>query len=137
MLRLAEVKKMVKYALVGGLNTGVDFAVFCVLVYGAGFVSIWAQVLSYGTGLINSYLLNRRWTFQVKGQRSAAELGRFFVINILSFLTATAVLLGLEEWGISSAWAKIASVVFALAVNYTGYRMWVFPGMEKQGKRAS
>lgn len=137
MLRIAEGKKMVKYALVGGLNTGVDFAVFCILVYAAGMVSVWAQVLSYGAAVINSYLLNRSWTFQVKEPRRSAELARFIIINILSFGIATAVLLGLEEWGMESAWAKIASVAFSLVVNYLGYRLWVFSGMEKQGRRAS
>ncbi|WP_373230238.1 GtrA family protein [Cohnella sp.] len=126
MLRLAEGKRMVKYALVGGLNTGVDFAVFCVLVYGAGMASIWAQVLSYGAGLINSYMWNRSWTFQVKRQHKAGEIIRFLGVNLLSFAAATAMLLGLEQWGTGSVTAKAVSAALSLAVNYAGYRIWVF-----------
>jgi putative flippase GtrA len=137
MLRLSEGRKMAKYALVGGLNTGVDFAVFCALVYALGMATIWAQAISYGAGLINSYLLNRYWTFQVKDRQSMAELLRFILINALSFIAATAVLLGLEQWGMESSWAKIASVGCSLAVNYAGYRIWVFRGMELHGKRAN
>lgn len=137
MLRIAEGKRMVKYALVGGLNTGVDFAVFCVMVYGVGMVTIWAQVLSYSAGLLNSYLLNRKWTFQAKEQRRALEMLRFVIINILSFGAATILLLGLEKWGTGSAFAKIASVALSFVVNYLGYRLWVFTGMEKQGERAN
>jgi putative flippase GtrA len=139
MLRLSEGIKMVKYAIVGGLNTGVDFAIFCLLVYGAGLGSIGAQTISFLAGMANSYLLNRYWTFQVKGKRSMTELTRFILINVLSFAVATAVLLGLEQWGTESALAKIASIVFSLAVNYAGYRLWVFPGterMEQSGNRA-
>lgn len=137
MLRISEGKKLAKYALVGGLNTGVDFAVFCILVYGVGMSSIWAQALSYTSGVVNSYLLNRYWTFKVKEKMSVAEILRFSIINVISFGAATAVLLGLEQWGVSSAIAKIASVAFSLAVNYIGYRIWVFStGMEQSGKRA-
>jgi putative flippase GtrA len=137
MLHISEGKRLAKYALVGGLNTGVDFAVFCILVYGVGMASIWAQVISYVTGVANSYLLNRYWTFQVKGKTSLTELLRFIIINVISFGAATTVLLGLEQWGLSSAIAKIVSVAFSLAVNYIGYRVWVFgKGMEQHGKRA-
>lgn len=128
---------MVKYAFVGGLNTGVDFAVFCILVYGVSMGLIWAQVIAYSTGLINSYLLNRKWTFQAQGRHNMGELIRFIIINILSFGTATALLLGLEQWGMESAWAKIGSIGCSLIVNYIGYRLWVFAGMEKHGERAN
>ncbi|RKP56149.1 GtrA family protein [Cohnella endophytica] len=136
MLRLSEGKKLAKYALVGGLNTGVDFAVFCTLVYAVGMGSFGAQTISYVAGVVNSYLLNRYWTFQVKGKKSMAELARFILINVLSFAAATAVLLGLEWFGMESAFAKIGSVFCSLAVNYAGYRLWVFQGMEQPGKRA-
>lgn len=133
MLRLSEGKKLAKYALVGGLNTGVDFAVFCTLVYAVGMASFGAQTISYIAGVVNSYLLNRYWTFQVKGKKSASELVRFLFINLLSFAASTGVLLGLEQFGVESAFAKIASVFFSLAVNYAGYRLWVFQGMEQRG----
>lgn len=135
MLRSAEGRKLAKFALVGGLNTGVDFAVFCLLVYGAGMISIGAQILSYGAGLLNSYLWNRRWTFGVKKHHKAGEVLRFITVNLFSFAAATALLLALEQWGIASALAKALSVVMSLAINYVGYRLWVFR-MEHQGNRA-
>jgi len=127
---------MAKYALVGGLNTGVDFAVFVALVYGFGMGSVWAQCAAYFAGMANSYYWNRKWTFRTKGKMNAPELVRFAVINAASFVAATAVLLTLEHWGAQPAIAKIASIVCSLIVNYAGYRLWVFRGMESAGKRA-
>jgi len=132
MLRLSEGLKMARYALVGALNTGVDFAVFCALVYGFGAPSVGAQAASYLAGVVNSYLLNRYWTFQVKGKQSAAEMARFIAVNVASFAAATAVLLGLEYGGLESAAAKAISVGVSLAVNYTGYRLWVFSGKQRE-----
>ncbi|WP_239618718.1 GtrA family protein [Cohnella mopanensis] len=137
MLRLSESKRLAKFAIVGGLNTGVDFAVFCALVYGLGFGSFWAQAISYLVGVANSYLLNRYWTFQVKEKQSAAELVRFIVINLLSFGASTLVLLSLESWGTEPALAKMISVVCSLAVNYIGYRLWVFRAQEKRSEVTS
>ncbi|KIL36145.1 hypothetical protein SD71_09275 [Cohnella kolymensis] len=134
MLRSAEGRKLAKFALVGGLNTGVDFAVFCLLVYGAGMISIGAQILSYAAGLLNSYLLNRRWTFGVKKEHKFGEVMRFIVVNLFSFGAATGVLLAMEQW-LGSAAAKAVSVVISMAVNFVGYRVWVFR-MEHQGNRA-
>ncbi|XID95769.1 GtrA family protein [Paenibacillaceae bacterium WGS1546] len=137
MLRLTEGFKMAKYAIVGGLNTGVDFAVFCLLVYGFGAGTAWAQAASYLAGTANSYVMNRYWTFRVKEKRSAAELLRFVAINVLSFGAATAVLLGLAYGGTEAALAKAVSVVCSLAVNYAGYRLWVFSGTEGRKSRAN
>ncbi|MFC4597017.1 GtrA family protein [Cohnella hongkongensis] len=128
MLRLSEGIKVAKYALVGGVNTGVDFAVFCALVYGLGVPSAGAQAASYAAGVANSYLLNRYWTFRVRGKRSAAEMLRFVLVNAASFAAATAALLGLERGGVESAIAKAISVAVSLGVNYAGYRLWVFGG---------
>ncbi|OXS52206.1 hypothetical protein B1A99_34815 [Cohnella sp. CIP 111063] len=132
MLRLSEGLKMAKYALVGGLNTGVDFAVFCALVYGLGFPSAGAQAVSYLAGTVNSYLLNRYWTFRVRNKMSAAEMVRFVLVNAASFAAATAVLLALEHAGLEAAAAKAVSVFVSLAVNYAGYRLWVFGGKQRQ-----
>ncbi|WP_256759815.1 GtrA family protein [Cohnella sp. WQ 127256] len=137
MLRLSEGKRMAKYTLVGGLNTGVDFAIFCLLVYGLSMGSIGAQLISYLAGVVNSYLLNRYWTFQVKSKRSMTELIRFILVNVLSFAAATLVLLSLEQWGVETAFAKIVSIFCSLVVNYAGYRLWVFKGMNQQGNQAS
>jgi len=126
MLRLAELKRMAKYGLVGVMNTGVDFAVFCALVYGAGLASIGAQVISYGAGLANSYFWNRWWTFRSANRRQAGEVAKFIFVNACSFGAATAVLLAMEQMGAGAAVAKAFSVVVALVVNYFGYRLWVF-----------
>jgi len=120
--------KMAKFALVGIVNTGVDFAIFVLLVYALGVPAWLAQIVSYGGGVANSFWLNRRWTFRAAGSGSHwQEALRFAAVNGASFAAATAVLLGLHE---GLAWsplaAKVVSVFFATAVNYAGSRYWVF-----------
>lgn len=137
MLTRSEITRVAKYALIGVMNTGVDYAVFCVLVYAAGLGSAWAQTISYGTAIANSYLLNRVWTFQVKKRRQIGDIVRFIVVNVLSFAAATTVLLGLEQAGLEAAIAKAFSVGVSLVVNYAGYKFWVFRAEPKSGKTGS
>ena len=126
---------MAKFALVGMLNTGVDFAVFIVLVYGLGIAALGAQIASYLCGVANSYWLNRRWTFRAPGRGGWREMLRFLALNGASFAAATAVLLMLKQGlGWPSYAAKIVSILFSTAVNYAGSRYWVF-GIARSGNR--
>jgi putative flippase GtrA len=128
--------QMAKFALVGLLNTSVDFAIFLVFVYGIGIATLPAQIVSFGGGVVNSYWWNRKWTFQAAGGVRFDEMLRFAVLNGLSFTAATAVLLLLVqrlEW--NEAAAKALSVFFSTAVNYAGSRYWVFR-MERRHNRA-
>ena len=76
MERKNEAKKtiwqMVKFAIVGVLNTLVDFAVFQALNLLLGWVYV-AQVIGYSCGIINSYLWNSNWTFREQRTRSVGR----------------------------------------------------------------
>lgn len=135
MLKRSEMTRMAKYALVGVMNTGVDFAVFCALVYAAELGSALAQTISYGTAIANSYVWNRVWTFQVKERQQIGDIARFAVVNLLSFAASTGALLGLEQAGLEAAIAKICSVGVSLAVNYAGYKLWVFRSERRLSNR--
>ena len=56
------IHQVLKFAVVGVLNTLVDFAVFQTLNLTLGWVYA-AQVAGYTFGVINSYLWNSNWTF--------------------------------------------------------------------------
>ncbi|KMY57273.1 membrane protein [Geobacillus stearothermophilus] len=118
-----------RFGLVGVSNTAVDFAVFFLLT-AAGAKAAVAQAVAYGAGMANSYIWNRRWTFQVKRKANIKEVLRFLVVNGLSFGASLAVLLAAERF--ASLWlAKLAATIAGMAVNFIGSRYWVFVEMEK------
>lgn len=131
-----EKMRMAKFVLVGLLNTGVDFAIFVAMVYGLSVSSAWAQLVSYSVGVVNSYVWNRKWTFQASGMGSLRDMIRFVALTGSSFAAATALLLGLEHGlGWPPILAKTASIFVSVAVNYTGSRFWVFR-VSSRGERA-
>lgn len=59
---------LIKFALVGVVNTLIDFAVYALLTT-IGVNYILAQWISYSAGILNSYVMNRKWTFEKKEKR--------------------------------------------------------------------
>ena len=61
-------KPIIRFGCVGGLNTIVDFGVFILLnsLFGVNYVV--SQILSYSSGTLNSYFLNKFWKFPASYQ---------------------------------------------------------------------
>ena len=118
--------EFMRFCLVGAVNTGVDFTVFAVL-SNLGVLMLVAQCVSYTCGVLNSFLLNRTWTFRGYGQ-SPGQLIRFLALN-LGTLTITYGLL--VYFHTSLAWpllvCKLLATAASLGVNYLGSRLWIFP----------
>lgn len=156
MARNEEAKKtlwqIVKFAIVGVLNTAVDFAVFQTLNLTLGWVYA-AQVLGYTAGVINSYLWNSNWTFREQRTRSFREIALFLLVNLASLGVSLGMIWLLrEKAGITNAWVagwmpkalagfikgdtvcKLIATVVAIAVNYVGNRLFVFKSKPQSGE---
>nr|WP_052759573.1 GtrA family protein [Paenibacillus sp. DMB20] len=71
-------RSFIVFGLVGVLNTGIDVAVFSLLTW---WQLPWlaAQIAGYGCGVLNSFLMNRKWTFKQRGP-FAKGLLRFLLL---------------------------------------------------------
>ena len=137
-----------KFALVGVINTLLDYVLFFVFFSLCGFDKNIAQILATAIAMTNSYLVNRYWTFQKTGTVKGQEIIRFIVVNILSLMTTLLFLNLFYDWlalhklanrllSLSSIpfvldgdWAvmfcKVLVMPFSLGVNFLGNRLWVF-----------
>jgi putative flippase GtrA len=132
--------QFIKFGLVGVMNTAVDFIVYTLLMV-AGVHYLAAQVVSYAAGTVNSYVVNKLWTFN-KGKEGGqtgkaapltanrAEFVRFAVLNAGTLLLSLALLYllksGLE---LPALLAKLLVTVVTVMVNYIGSKLWVFRKM--------
>ncbi|MCL6596622.1 MAG: GtrA family protein [Firmicutes bacterium] len=124
---------------VGALNTAVDLALFALLSRALAVPYLIAQVVSYGAGAADSYLLNRAVTFRRCGRPPAMEAVRFALVNAASLLAATAVLFVAHGLGgLALLPAKALATGAGALLNYGGNRSWVFgpaPGAPPPGGR--
>lgn len=133
-----------KFVLVGGLNFLIDLGILNLLIFLTGIAAGWLYSLfkgiSFIVAVINSYFLNKFWTFRrgTAGQ-SAGKIGKEF----LSFLIVSLIGIGLNnliaslivnwlgpQWGLSEElWANIGAVTAAFLAmfwNFIGYKFIVF-----------
>jgi putative flippase GtrA len=123
---LPTVRQFVKYGLVGASNTIVNFVVYSIGVT-IGIDYLVALVLGYAVGSLNSYILNRHWTFRARHIAHATAGSRFALVTVC----AIAVNLGLlyvfvHHLGISKIPAQAILTVPLLAVTFPINRWWSF-----------
>jgi putative flippase GtrA len=117
---------MLRFGLVGVVNTGVDFLVFVLLFYGLAWPLLVANTLGYLAGLANSYVLNSRWTFGDRvGGRVPARPLLYACLNgvglLLANLAVAALALFLPAW-----LAKVGAIAVTFTWNYWSSDRLVF-----------
>jgi len=118
--------QVLRFGLVGVLNTGVTYALY----FGLLMLSLRAGLawfMAYVAGMAVSLALNTRWTFGQRERLSAWQVGRFVAVNVAALLVSTA-LVALMADGLR--WNKQLSGVlatpFSMAINYLGNRWFVY-----------
>ncbi|WMT41672.1 GtrA family protein [Paenibacillus sp. D2_2] len=120
-----SLRSFIIFGLVGIVNTGVDVGVFALLTW---WQLPWliAQVFAYGCGVMNSFLMNRKWTFKQQGALTKGLL-RFVLLNLVTLgVTSACMLLMHEQLGVSLWISKGAATLLGVVLNFVGSRWWVF-----------
>lgn len=128
-LNWQEIKRIIKFGITGAANTLVDYLVFTILTVWLGFQPYSAQVCSYSAGTLNSYLLNRSWTFKSKERFFSVQMVKFLAANLLVMGISVLSLKCLIEWmGLPVLLAKLFNTGVTLVLNFLLSRLWVFKG---------
>jgi len=152
-------KQVGKFTIVGIINTLIDVAVlnFLVLIlnfkykiYIFGFSYLVANIISVTVAMVNSYLLNKYWTFKSGGKRNlVAEIVKFFFITILGMYVIHQIVFNFFNsywlWPtlqiinlfhlikithldnfITLNFAKLLAILVSMIWNFLFYKFWVF-----------
>jgi putative flippase GtrA len=92
-------KQLIKFVIVGVLNTILGYSVIFGCMYLLGMDPVISNVVGYLIGLMLSYTLNRKVTFQ-STSKSKSELVRFLVVFLIAYFANLAVLMVLIKVGI-------------------------------------
>ncbi len=121
------IRQFLRFAVVGVANTGVDFIIFSIVHGIYGIHPIFSQVISYSCGVLNSYILNRLWTFRVRNRARIKEFLSFLAINLLSLGTSIVIIyILIDLWFLNVYLAKGAATMIALVINFIGSKLFVF-----------
>ena len=140
-----EVKRFVKFAMVGAAGTVTDFVILNLLVQLAGFPLALANTVSFTTAVFQNFILNRYWTFPESRERHASgQLLQFAMVSIVGYALSQFVFLTLNhlwvsywitEFGdhmgtiVSYNLAKLFAIGVVLFWNFTANRLWTYRGL--------
>jgi len=126
---IKKYKRLIRFSIVGVINTAVDFMIFILLNKFIGVYYLFSQIAGYTGGIINSFILNKIWTFDNKNitKKTPQQLAQFILINLVSLSVS---LIGMKMFvsslSISVIISKVMVTVLSQVINYMGYKFWVF-----------
>lgn len=126
-----EFIRLVKFNIVGVMNTSIDFVVFYILTTFISFSVVPAQIIAYSMGVINSYFMNRFWTFNVKGDHSKKQFLLFILVNLFALSVSTILIYFLAKMIAQVMIAKVLVTVVVMVINYLGQRYIIFNDKEE------
>ena len=121
------VSQLIRFLLVGVVNTAIQYVVFVVLYEVVGINYLLASIAGYCLGVLNSYLLNRRWTFASGNARILPEAVRFTTVNLLALGANTGLLFVLvSTQSIRPRIAQLWAITASVSVNFILNKTWTF-----------
>jgi len=154
------IKQFGKFGAVGIVSTFIDFLILNVLVGMGislgflifGYKMIGANIIAVSVAMINSYFLNKYWTFESKEKKNIGyEILKFVFITVIGMLVIHQIAfnffytywlepvnlainisktIGLakifSDSFITLNFAKAIAILFSLTWNFIGYKIWVF-----------
>jgi putative flippase GtrA len=122
-------KSFIRFGVVGCINTGVDFLTFTILYSLLGFDKLLCQTGGYSVGVINSFILNKLWTFKEQKSKSntAVQFINFACVNVISLgISLLGIYLLSSKGKINVYVSKVIVTVFLQVFNYLVYKCFIF-----------
>lgn len=126
-MALPRLPEIGRFAVVGVVNLGIDLIIFSVALYVFGVHLLIANTIAYSVATINSYLMNKFWTFAGKSapEVSTEEFVRFVMFNLAGLLLSNATIYVFAKF-IPPIVAKLGAVGVTFVWNYLTIRRFVF-----------
>jgi putative flippase GtrA len=131
--------QFIRFGLVGFANTLIDFGILNLLLFFADYPAGPGLVLCNSTAFffasINSYMINKNWTFSDRRSGTVSHFGLFMVVTIAGLAINSGILYLLTLPAIPPAafpealWINIAKLMATAASmlwNFCSYRWFVF-----------
>ena len=119
-------RQFFKYGIVGVVNTLITLAAIFILMEFIGVHYVAANAVGYILGFINSFIMNKIWTFESKGNTSK-EILSFVLIFLVSYAFQLLLLILIKEKiGISAEIAQVVAMIFYTIISFIGNKSFTF-----------
>ena len=126
--------KKVRFLIVGGANTLIDFGVLFAL-KALGLPAINANIISTTAAFCFSFFANKKYTFKATGSNLKREIALFIIVTLFALWVLQTIVIKIVQTSLASSGlddqlilfiAKILATGVTLVWNYTFYSRLVF-----------
>jgi putative flippase GtrA len=130
--------QMIRFGMVGTLNTLIDVITLNILLllfptHNANLLLVY-NTLAFTFGAMNSFFLNKHWTFKLKRTVNSGEVLRFAIMTFMSiacndiivWLTAKLLHPLISNTIVWANVSKLSAIIVTFLISYFGMRLWVF-----------
>ncbi len=125
----------IRFMMVGVLNTLVDIVVYFMLTRFTGYFDhhiLITRIISFLSGSVCSFILNRIWTFEKRDKIQGWELLKFYVTVGMSLLIGLfSMQFFIKAFHLYDLIALAISIIFTFIWNFTISKFWVFKKKEE------
>jgi putative flippase GtrA len=129
----AEVRRFVRFGVVGSIGAVVDFSVLNLCIQLLSMEKWLANTYSFSAAVVSNFTWNRLWTFPESRQEALfPQLGQFALVNLVGYGINQAIFLSLDRYvfGAWDVWGYNLSKAIAIGVvlfwNYGVNRIWTY-----------
>jgi len=122
-----DLKKFIKFGITGVINTLIDLLIYAFLCEIIILDPKISKIISQTIAIINSYIVNKNWTFQKRKNYNRSEIFKFLIINGGSLaLNYLGMYIFYDNLGLNKYLCLIPIAIITIAINYFGNKLFVF-----------
>ena len=111
-------RNLILYGIIGSCTATLDFLIFTALTQGLNIYYIVANIISCSTGILCSFLLNRKYNFKVT-DHTARRLLIFVAVGLTGMLLSSLILrITIEQLQWNELLSKLVSIVIVVLFQF-------------------
>lgn len=111
-------RNLILYGIIGSCTATLDFLIFTALTQGLNLYYIVANIISCSTGILCSFLLNRKYNFKVT-DHTARRLLIFVAVGLTGMLLSSLILrITIEQLQWNELLSKLVSIVIVVLFQF-------------------
>jgi len=118
-------RQFIKFAFVGVINTAIFYGVYYMMIR-LGIFYIIAVTAGTVVGIVNSYILNKFFTFKSR-RKNVSEMAKFVTVYGIQYVSNIVVIhLCITYFGISAELAVLPAIGIGVIISFFGHKLWSF-----------
>jgi len=133
-----NLRQFIKFCIVGAASSIINIATYILLTRFLGLYYIAADVLAYLISLINSYYLNRNFTFRNNHKKIGIQLAKYIIVYTVGMISSAGLLyVFVNELGIHDLFAKFLVIGVVMIWNFIGSKFLIFDRDEQKDAKSA